>query len=489
MPGPGTDEEEEPEVQYLPQAILPIQAVPDVAENLQLAISNRQYPVTPGDVYTLTFLLAGETVSNTLLVESDYNINMTIFGELNAAGMTFAELKPVIEKRIADAYPRSLPSVTITSVGVFQIPIRGEIPESRYVTAWGLSRLSQVLDENLGIYSSVRDVEIISGDGSVTKYDLLMALNQGILEQNPTIKPDETIVINRIHREIQVLGEVYKPGVYQLLDQEDINDVLRFTGGFTPLASTSRIKVDRYTNGQPSSFSMSNNEFLYEFQFHHGDIITIPSIIRTQPVVFVEGGVSVSEERLITDAGEYVDEYDRIVHTLNEGETLYDILDSLREYILPFADLENGFVIREGEPIPVNMQNLLYRYELATDIELKPFDHVNIPLQRPVVYVTGAANNPGSFSYTPQQDYIYYVNRAGGFDELRNRNKRVIVTDKEGKSRDYNDPILPGDTVNVISNDFLYNFNQYFPAIATGLGLILTIITITNALNQTSAVE
>lgn len=81
------------------------------------------------------------------------------------------------------------------------------------------------------------------------------------------------------------------------------------------------------------------------------------------------------------------------------------------------------------------------------------------------------------------------MNQAGGFDVLRNNNNKVIITDEEGNRRSISEPIQPGDTVSVISNNFLYNFNQYFPAIATGLGLILTLITISNALNQTEAAE
>ena len=79
-----------------------------------------------------------------------YIVNLTIFGKIDATGMTFAALKPLIEQTIAAGYPRSLPAVTITSVGVFQVPILGEMPQSRYVTAWGLSRLSEVLEGNLG---------------------------------------------------------------------------------------------------------------------------------------------------------------------------------------------------------------------------------------------------------------------------------------------------------------------------------------------------
>ena len=71
-------------------------------ENFLLAVSSKHYPVTPGDVYRLTFLLANDTVSNEILVESDYRLNLNIFGELNAENMSFSELKPLVEKRIAD---------------------------------------------------------------------------------------------------------------------------------------------------------------------------------------------------------------------------------------------------------------------------------------------------------------------------------------------------------------------------------------------------
>jgi len=477
----------EGQVQYIPQAILPMQAVPDTADNLQLAISNRQYPVTPGDVYTLTFLLAGETVSNNLQVESDYTINMTIFGKLNAAGMTFAQLKPVIEQKIADAYPRSLPSLTITSVGVFQIPISGEIPQARYITAWGLSRLSEVLEDNLGDYSSVRDVEIVSKDSLSNRYDLLLALNQGVIEQNPTIRPDDRIIIHRIHREIQILGEVYKPGTYQLLDEDSVEDVLVFIGGFTPMANTQRIRLDRFSGNNPVSFFIEKDDLVNDFEFHNGDIITVSSIIRVQPVVYVEGGI-VNREDLLPEDATLLNEYDRIVFAINRGETVYGVLDQLRDNIAPFADLRNGYVMRDGETIPVNMQNLLYGY-MGEDLALEPFDQIIIPINRPVVFVTGAANFPGPFPYNPNADYLYYVNQAGGFDNLRNKNGKVRITDANGMRRNESDPILPGDTINVISNDFLYNFNQYFPAIATGLGLITTMITIANALNQSGGGE
>ncbi|MBI9097316.1 MAG: SLBB domain-containing protein, partial [Spirochaetaceae bacterium] len=380
----------------------------------------------------------------------------------------------------------SLPALTITSVGVFQVPIRGEIPESRYVTAWGLSRLSEVLTDNLGDYSSVRDIQIISGKGELHVYDLLLALNQGELSQNPTIKPDDTIVINRIRREIEIKGEVYKPGVYQLLDTDTITDVQKFTGGITPMGNSSRIRIDRYSGNSPKSFFINNRDYNQDFEFHNGDIVTIPSIIRVQPVIYVEGGI-IDIDRLIAEEAVTAEDYDRIAYPINQGETLYDILDSLRESFAPFADLENGYILRDYQSIAVDMQKLIYNYKMEDDIVLDAFDQIVIPVKKPVVYVTGAANFPGPFTYNPNADYLYYVNQAGGFDNLRNNNRKVVITDAGGTRRSELEPIMPGDTVNVLSNNFLYNFNQYFPVVATGLGLIITMITITNALNQTGS--
>ncbi len=484
------NQQESSAIQYLPQAVIPLQAVTEEASNLQIAISSRNYPVTPGDVYTLTFLLAGETVSNTLLVESDYTINMTIFGKINAEGMTFAQLKPIIEQKIADAYPRSLPSVTITSVGVFQVPVLGEVPESRFVTAWGLSRLSEIIEGNLTDYSSIRDIKIIHGDGKTESFDILRALNHGELEENPNVKPSDKIIISRLHREIAISGEVYRPGDFQLLDSDSVEQVTYYTGGFTPRADMSRIKIDRYSSGQPESFTLDFNNLPADFRFENGDVIIVPTVINRQPVVYIDGGVSgerttIGSQTSIQDLNSQAQNYNRLVSPLKSGETLYDILNNVRKSLLPFADLEHGFVIRGEEIIAIDMQDLIYDFNMARDLTLEPFDRIIIPVNRPEVYVTGAANIPGVYPYNPEEDYTYYVNLAGGFDPIRNKNRVAVLMDRDGNRKNIKDPILPGDTVNVLSNDFLYNFNQYFPAITTGLTFIITLITLSQYLNQT----
>ena len=122
--------------------------------------------MTPGDIYRITYQQAGTSVGNDALVQSDYTLNLGIFGVFDARDLTFTELRPLVEKKVAAAYPRSTPSLTIASVGAFQVRVQGEVSWVSTVTAWGLSRLSDVVSGLLAPYSSVRSIRVVSLDGA-----------------------------------------------------------------------------------------------------------------------------------------------------------------------------------------------------------------------------------------------------------------------------------------------------------------------------------
>jgi protein involved in polysaccharide export with SLBB domain len=353
-------------------------------QRLQLAISHEEYPVTPGDMYQLTFTTAGNLVSNNIFVGSDYTINLGVFGEINVRDMTFPQLKKRVEQLIQQGYPQSLPSLTMTVTGTFEIPIIGEIPRTRYVSAWGLSRLSDVVDGVLGRYSSTRDIRVISKNGDVQVYDLWAATYSGELSQNPLVKPGDRIEISRIAKEIQVIGEVYRPGKYQLIENESMQEVWQFTGGFTPLADLNRITVERFSGEQAELIVLEYKKHETEFMFKNSDIITVPSK-------------------------------------------------------------------RDEEP---------------------------------QVTVVGAVLEPGLYRFSPPEKYMYYVNLAGGIDLERNAKNEVHITDRYGRTRTADLPIMPGDTINVLNNDFVHNFNRYFPIVSTGFAFVLTVIQVINLANQ-----
>src|SRR6056297_119566 len=367
-----------------PEAGQEEELVESQVDRLQLAISNENYPVTPGDIYRITFTAGGTLTTNQLIVESDYTINLGIFGEIDVRGTNFPQLKKRVERLIQEGYPRSLPSLTMISTGTFEVPVVGEIPRTRYVTAWGLTRLNSLVEGVVGRYSSLRNVRVVSRTGVNREYDLWMARYKGDLSQNPLISPGDRVEISRVDREIRIMGEVYRPGVYQLKEDESFQDVEFFSGGFTPLADLKRITIERFTGDEAELIVLDLNEYDEVCQFENRDIITIPS---------------------------------------------------------------------------------------KRDEELQ-------------ITVIGAVFNPGRYVYTPPEGYMYYVNLAGGINFEQNSGNEVTIVDRNGNNRSHELPVMPGDTITVLNNDFVYNFNRYFPVVTTGFAFILTIIQIVNLANQ-----
>lgn len=429
-------------------------AVAPVDERLQLAVSDPEYPVTPGDIYSMTFLQGVELVSSQLLVESDYTINMGVLGKVNARGNTFAELKPQIEQIIARAYPRSLPSVTISSIGLFRVTLSGAIPRAQRITAWGLSRLSDLVTGVTGPYTSLRRVTVVSADGSESTYDVFRAIDQGAVDQDPRLRPGDSVVFVRRGTVVGVRGQVYEPGSYEILPGEGLAELRQFFQDFTPNADLTRLVVQRQAGEQVRQISLGAMPQAEQFPFANGDVLTVPSRVVPRPVVFVEGAVEIAfDVQIEADEQSLIPVYNRITRELTVGDTLYSLLLDIQDRISPFADIDRGYIIRDQvqDPIRINMREVLYRQSEYNDFELQPFDRVVIPLDQPYVVISGDVENPARYPYNPAADYAYYLNLAGtGAESFLEVRDRVRVYDRDGGTRDVDSTIQPGFSIHVL---------------------------------------
>lgn len=438
-------------------AVTTVPQAPSVEERLRLAASTGAYPVTPGDDYRLTFQQGAALSTLDILVGSDYTIQLNVFGKVNATGMTFAQVKQTIEKAFAAAYPRSVPSLSIFSVGVFQVFLTGQSLEAQNVTAWGMSRLSDILEGRLGPYSSLRNVEVISLGGKNQRYDLFQFRRLGKVDQNPYVKAGDTIVISSSERSVEISGEVRRPGTYQLLPTDQLKEMIEsFGGGLTSSAETSRIRIDRiYGEKARTLYLPLTDGSSGDMRLEDGDKITVPSKTATLPVAFFEGAVAQESSAGVTSSAAadttgllpWVS-YNRIPYSFREGETLRSALVSVRSSILPSANLAAAFVVREGtsEPIPVDLSALLSGTDTTSDFALWPLDRIVIPSGQFSVVVSGDVARPGSYPYTPSQNYRYYADVAG-FPDIEEIPENILVLDSRGKRRDLADAIEPGSRI------------------------------------------
>ena len=83
------------------------------------------------------------------------------------------------------------------------------------------------------------------------------------------------------------------------------------------------------------------------------------------------------------------------------------------------------------------------------DLTLKNGDIINIPPKSMVVNVSGSVINPGLVPYTPDENYKYYIDHAGGYSWKANKNNVVIIKGQTGERMKPSPgrKIDPGDTI------------------------------------------
>ena len=72
---------------------------------VQMALSNANYLVTPGDVYTLAFMAGTTSMEYKTIVDSSYRVRVANLAVLDATGKTYLQLKKQVEDLVARNYP------------------------------------------------------------------------------------------------------------------------------------------------------------------------------------------------------------------------------------------------------------------------------------------------------------------------------------------------------------------------------------------------
>ena len=70
----------------------------EITANVQLALSEPNYPVTIGDIYLLNFSANGKAIQYSILVDSSYKLRIANLAVLDAKGKTYIQLKKQAEE-------------------------------------------------------------------------------------------------------------------------------------------------------------------------------------------------------------------------------------------------------------------------------------------------------------------------------------------------------------------------------------------------------
>ena len=317
----------------------------------QVAISNPDYMVTSGDIYTLSYIAGTVPVSYSILVDSSYKIKISNLATLDATGKSYLTLKRQVEEIVSKNYPMSGVQFVLTQPSSFMVTAKGEVTSTREINAWPLSRLSSIIAGCKTAYSSTRDVTIISKSGKKTTYDLFKATRFGDLSQDPYVRPGDVIVLNKYKRKVTISGSVERPGTYELLEGENLKTLVTYyANGLTDLADTTRMTLTRINESESKSGNkiyLDTEAIEKDTKVINGDVISIPSRESLMPYVLVEGVIQGPEANVEGEKTEAPKNqtYKKSVRFF-EGENYASFVRRIEELFTENSDLKNAYIKR-----------------------------------------------------------------------------------------------------------------------------------------------
>ena len=433
------------------------------ADSVLQAIGNAAYPVTPGDRFALSYSDGKSLITLELQADTDCKVTIPSVAVVDATGMTYRDFKLYVENLISTYYTFSSPQLTITSCGVFSVRISGSVSYARYVTVWGLSRLS-----DLAVYAddfaSTRDIVMVFKDGGSKSFDLYKAMREGSAEDNPLLVPGCEVVFCEASSVVGIGGAVRKPGAYQPLAGESLYGMLeRYCGGLLNSADRESITVSNFTDGAYSVKTL-DSEGAKAYIPVNGDLVTVAYSAQSMPYVTVTGAIATGEgTSTVSSAG-------KIMYRFIPGETAQQLVRNIADLLIETSDMSSVYVLRDGARIMVDVSDALTSSGKG-DVVLQQGDTVVIPFSQFTVTVTGAVNSPGSFAYMPDRGAEYYINLAKGFSSDSSRSFKIV--DREGKK--VTSDVVPADSTIVVNRN---NLTANLAIVASVLSIVSAVLTI-----------
>jgi polysaccharide export outer membrane protein len=346
----------------------------------QKILGTTKYRLTPGDSYKVVIQIR-ETMTQPLILDENYLLEIPFLGTINVKGMYFSELRQQIIKKIKDKMAVDFIDFVLVSPALFDVFIYGGVENPGTATVTPINTLWEVIVLAHGFKKggSYRQIELTRNSKTMI-LDLGKYIGEGDLSQNVILEPGDTIYVPHAEIIARVSGNVMYPDAYELVAGETLVDLIQIAGGLRPDADREKIQVIRMIERGSFSVSYLSFEEGKDFPMQNGDQVRIKSFHENTDMILVEGALygqptEGNEPQMIPPKPVVVNV------PYIPGMTLLEVLEQFGGPT-PLAQAEKSQVIRKrtGEKIAVNVRSLWESRSSNLDIMLEPQDHVYIPM-------------------------------------------------------------------------------------------------------------
>ena len=270
------------------------------------------YILAPGDELRIT-VFGDNNLEFVSKIDLNGNISFPNLGVFFAAGNSFATVKNRLKIFLGKYYSGLLSSpnrtfldVSLTQIRPVKVSVLGNVTTPGPHLVNGMATVLNALYASGGIATSgtLRDVKVYRNNKLIKTIDLYDYITQGNIDQDIRLSNNDVLFVGPRISSITLEGKVRKAAIYELKEGETLENLFKYSGGLSAVASTNAVNISRI-----KPFKDRNQELVYDrflttvnysnqnnskgFVLTDGDVVTVQEILTKQKnKVFIEGNVN-----------------------------------------------------------------------------------------------------------------------------------------------------------------------------------------------------
>ena len=391
----------------------------------------KNYQIGPGDEIMIDLWGASE-VTYKATVNNSGSIKINGIGFVFINGFTLENASKKIISKLktkhagisadSNSYNKINTNITVSKIRTVQVNIIGEV---KTPGTYALNSLSTVLN---ALYvaggptktGTFREVKLIRGNKQVASLDVYQFMLSGTQQGNLKLQDQDVLLVSPYKNLVSVEGAVKRVGIYELKDGQTLAELAEYFGGFTPIAYTNLLTVERLNGTQKEIREVAFID-AKDFIMQAGDKLVVEEILDRY-------------ENKITIQGEV---YRPGSFEMFEKMSLKTLIEKA-EGITPEAFPLRGLLVRtfddtHKENIAFSVSEILNG---SSTIVLKARDSVRIfnkeeLREKRTFTIAGAVNTPNTFDFVDKLQIEDVIALSGGLstgadEQLISVSRRLI---------------------------------------------------------------
>lgn len=375
----------------------------------------RNYKLGPGDEVIIDIYGANQATIQEI-ISSEGSITVDVLGPIYLSGKTVDEANKFLRKKLSTIYAgldseESQTDIVLTlgETRSISINVLGEVEVPGTYTLSGFATAFHALYSAGGIKDpgSIRKIRVTRRGKTISTIDAYDFIMNGNSQSNIRLEDGDAVIVPAYSNLVKVDGQVKRPMYFEMKEDETMQNLLDYAGGFSKGAYTDNITVIRQGATNYEVLSVEKSEF-NTFKIHEGDEVTISKLLeRYQNRINLRGAV--------TQPGVY-----QLSTKVYSVKTLIDRAGGLQpEAFISRAVLHREKADRSLEVVSVDLRGIMNG--TSQDIILKNNDELFIPSindmkEYETVSIRGQIANPGMYPYADNTTLEDLIMMAGGLN-------------------------------------------------------------------------